>query len=759
MALSIVTSANINDSTSSYDVTVGGKLLSNARVTLVLKIRGVIVASTYTYGTNAYFTGVTASEIYANAAGQSLTGAVEIVATELNLEEDLPTQTASKIGNITINYRMSLTLTTPTISNKINLDLADPTNVAGSWSRVTTDFVGIIVIQVGNKGDGTSTSWTTVYTSSNLSTSVNVDIKTLGVDDEIIAAMGGASPKDIRIQLYTRFRTGSSSYTTLGTGVPRVVAGAFEKIFFTGSDVAINPFTIDTNLAANDLPFTLTTYVVGATHALKLYVNSVLIKTVTGITASGLLPIDSADITAMLSATDQVTTCNAYIEVTTTYSGVNEVKNSPAVIATVGAGYVPAITAQSHAENTTSPNVASLIGKYVKGHSTLKFLLSGNTTGTWTRIKQIKVVFGGQTITIDYTYASNTTTLTNAQLITALVNVAGTGLVAVLTMTDYRNRSTTYTFNTIEVLDYVFPQIISCDVIRANSDGSVNGVGVFMNVVLNASVQSLINSTQKNELYYRIGYKVKGAGSYTYYSAVDTNALTFDDTVTKGTAVTQEFDPELVYDIVVEVYDVLTSANKSLSTETLPYGQVAMMWGDDWVSIGKVYSKVGALDVGVDANQVSINLTGGIRFPSTANLSTNANTLDDYEEGTWTPTIYGTTTEGTGTYSQNTGSYTKIGNTVRISMTINCSAHNGTGDMRIAGLPFSAVNAGFANSALSIRPSGLTLTANNVACAIILSGNNYIPISQYPVGGGTVTNVAVDGSVVLVISGTYITGA
>lgn len=759
MALSIVTSANINDSTSSYDVTVGGKLLSNARVNLDLKIRGVIVASTYTYGTNAYFTGVTASEIYANAAGQSLTGAVEIVATELNLEEDLPTQTASKVGNITINYRMSLSLTTPTTSNKINLDLADPTNVAGSWSRVTTDFVGIIVIQVGNKGDGTSTSWTTVYTSGNLTTSVNVDVKTLGIDDEIIAAMGSVSPKDIRVQLSTRFRTGSSSYTTLGSGVPRVVSGAFEKIFFTGSDVAINPFTIDANLVTNDLPFTLTTYVVGATHALKLYVNSVLIKTVAGITASGLLPIDSADLSAMLSATDQVTTCNAYIEVTTTYSGVNEVKNSPAVIATVGAGYVPAITAQSHSENTTSPNVASLIGKYVKGHSTLKFLLSGNTTGTGTRIKQIKVVFGGQTITIDYTYASNTTSLTNAQLITALVTVAGTGLVAVLTMTDYRNRSTTYTFNTIEVLDYVFPQIIACDVIRANSDGSVNGVGVFMNVVLQASVQSLINSTQKNELYYRIGYKIKGAGSYTYYLAVDTNALTFDDTVTKGTAVTQEFDPELVYDIIVEVYDVLTSANKSLSTETLPYGQVTQMWGREFTSFGKIYSGVGVGDFGVDENQISINLDGGIKFPTTQNPSSNANVLDDYEEGTFTPVIQGSSTDGTGTYTIQSGGYTKIGRVVIFHIALTWTAHNGTGSMQIGGLPFTATGNSFSNAPCAIYNSDITLTANNVMTIRNVASQSYLSVQQYPVGGGTVSNVAVDSAGSIFVSGSYVTTA
>lgn len=774
MALSIVTSANINDSTSSYDVTLSGKLLSNARVNLDLKVRGVIVASTYTYGTNAYFTGVTAAEIYANAAGQSLAGAVEIVAVELNIEEDTPTQSASKIGNITLNYRMSLTLTTPTTSNKINLDIADPTNIAGSWSRVTTDFVGQIVVQVGNKGDGTSTSWTTVYTSSNLTTSVNVDVKTAGIDDEIIAAMASASPKDIRVLLYTRFRTGSSSYTTLGYGTPRTVAGAFEKVFFQGSTVAINPFTIDANLVSNDLPFTLTTYVSGATHALKLYVNAVLIKTITGITASGSFAIDSADLSSMLSVTDQVTTCNAYIECVTTYLGVDETTSSPSVIATVGAGYVPSITAQSHSENTTSPAVATLIGKYVKSISTLKFLLSGNTTGTGTRIKQIRAVVGGQTITVDYTYASNTTSITNAQLISAVLAVFGTGLVATVSITDFRNRTTTYTWNNLEVLDYNFPKINSLDVVRANSDGSVNGVGVFMNVVINASVQSLINSTEKNELYYRIGYKVKGAGSYTYYSAVDTNALSVDATLTKGTAVTQEFARDTVYEIIVEVYDVLTSGSKTLGADTLPYGQVTQMWGRLFTSLGKLFGGIGILDVGKDDDDISINADGHIQtskqlkstiatgtspldvLSTTLNTNFNADMLDGYHvggntnnipvitTGTFIPTLIRSTTNPTLTYSVQSGFYYKVGNLVfmTVMITANITA-SGSGNWRIAGFPFNVKN-----SANYIATLSTGLSFSGCDGGYFLKGGN----SPFLTANGVVLTANPTGTVNLYVS-------
>ena len=74
----------------------------------------------------------------------------------------------------------------------------------------------------------------------------------------------------------------------------------------------------------------------------------------------------------------------------------------------------------------------------------------------------------------------------------------------------------------------------------------------------------------------------------------------------------------------------------------------------------------------------------GITFPATQSASTNVNTLDDYEEGTWTPSV-----GGTATYTAQTGTYTKIGNTVTAicDITINVL---GTGTaVRVDGLPFS----------------------------------------------------------------------
>jgi len=80
----------------------------------------------------------------------------------------------------------------------------------------------------------------------------------------------------------------------------------------------------------------------------------------------------------------------------------------------------------------------------------------------------------------------------------------------------------------------------------------------------------------------------------------------------------------------------------------------------------------------------TINLTGGqIKFPATQSASSDANTLDDYEEGTWTPTV-----GGTATYSSRTGIYIKIGNLVWIYGELSISSI-GTGQTNnISGLPF-----------------------------------------------------------------------
>jgi hypothetical protein len=86
--------------------------------------------------------------------------------------------------------------------------------------------------------------------------------------------------------------------------------------------------------------------------------------------------------------------------------------------------------------------------------------------------------------------------------------------------------------------------------------------------------------------------------------------------------------------------------------------------------------------------------TGGqIKFPATQNASANANTLDDYEEGTWTPVLT-LNTPGTSavTYTNQFGNYVKIGKQVTVTGFIGVdtwSTGTGSGGPIITSLPYT----------------------------------------------------------------------
>ena len=75
----------------------------------------------------------------------------------------------------------------------------------------------------------------------------------------------------------------------------------------------------------------------------------------------------------------------------------------------------------------------------------------------------------------------------------------------------------------------------------------------------------------------------------------------------------------------------------------------------------------------------------GISFPASASASSDANTLDDYEEGTWTPTL-----PNGGTLSVSSARYVKIGQQVMVSFFVGSVAPTNDGsEFRIGGLPFA----------------------------------------------------------------------
>jgi hypothetical protein len=144
-----------------------------------------------------------------------------------------------------------------------------------------------------------------------------------------------------------------------------------------------------------------------------------------------------------------------------------------------------------------------------------------------------------------------------------------------------------------------------------------------------------------------------------------------------------------------------------------------------------------------------------IQFPATQVASANANNLDDYEEGTFTPTASGTTSAGVGTYGQQLGRYTKIGRMVTVQVTLYWSAHTGTGFIKLTNLPFTTANITDNYASVSFFLQSVSLTAGNYVQGVTLQNSTSIDVYQYPTGGTTTSQVAMDTDAQFIYSVTY----
>ena len=115
---------------------------------------------------------------------------------------------------------------------------------------------------------------------------------------------------------------------------------------------------------------------------------------------------------------------------------------------------------------------------------------------------------------------------------------------------------------------------------------------------------------------------------------------------------------------------------------------------------------------------------GQLKFPATQVASADANTLDDYEEGTWTPTVASTVGTIT-TIGSNYGTYTKVGNTVNVRGYFNITTNGtGAGSISVTGLPFAISNVGGNLVAYAGCGNEILVTGNSLTVIGSASGNN-----------------------------------
>jgi hypothetical protein len=170
--------------------------------------------------------------------------------------------------------------------------------------------------------------------------------------------------------------------------------------------------------------------------------------------------------------------------------------------------------------------------------------------------------------------------------------------------------------------------------------------------------------------------------------------------------------------------------------------------GATTATTGKFTTVQAATTMGVGGTTPSTS-GAGISFPATQSASTDANTLDDYEEGTFTPTLSTSGTVGTPTYLAQVGAYTKIGRlvTVQIRVQINAWSGSPTGNLRIASLPFTAATNGTGQAGSVGYISGATFLAGYTDFGVLTgNGTTYCEIVQ---SGSTLGASAVAASTVV----------
>lgn len=229
--------------------------------------------------------------------------------------------------------------------------------------------------------------------------------------------------------------------------------------------------------------------------------------------------------------------------------------------------------------------VKEKVGAYVQGQSNVKIDISEASSLYGATIKSYKIEFDEATGTAS--------TFTKTPFKSGELSIKAS-------VTDTRGR-TAVTTVPISVLPYKRPSISKASFERANSDGSINPLGSYLAVEIEASVSSLVvEGLEKNSLTTKIKAKRKDELSFLDKAVTLEEGITF-----KGQKVISGIDTNFSYVFSLEVEDIFGA---SISIGTVPTGEVTMHWHRKTVAVGKLLEN---LDYNLDIADKGINSDGG----------------------------------------------------------------------------------------------------------------------------------------------------
>ena len=170
---------------------------------------------------------------------------------------------------------------------------------------------------------------------------------------------------------------------------------------------------------------------------------------------------------------------------------------------------------------------------------------------------------------------------------------------------------------------------------------------------------------------------------------------------------------------------------------------------DAQISLGSPIYRFNSLYM---SGNVIIGNNSGIDFSATSGTGTSE-LLDDYEEGTWTPTVVGYPTAGSASYSVQIGRYTKIGNLCYIQCWINFNSLTGTTEMRLNGIPFAAENVPYEVHPGSVQLENIPFPANTVHVNARVQASEIRLVAS--IDNAASSNIQCDAAGIIVVGATY----
>ena len=215
----------------------------------------------------------------------------------------------------------------------------------------------------------------------------------------------------------------------------------------------------------------------------------------------------------------------------------------------------------------------------------------------------------------------------------------------------------------------------------SNTGENVGGIKMYDS---GGAATQYFNLTYDSAVSNEVSFDTGASGEYTFnVNTVEKMRITSAGNV--GIGITSPAYPLQVYKATSGNILSLGGARSLDITNSDNGAYVGAIWDRDINSAGGIHTW------SIEANEkMRILPTGGITFNGD---TAQANALDDYEEGTWTPTYVPDSGAFTSvTYASTVGDYTKIGNTVYFTFYIQTNAitvGSASGAITIGGLPFA----------------------------------------------------------------------